>query len=144
MSLISMNSARFEQMLVLLGKFAYQYPMTSIDSLIDSIIEKKSKIFPKDKHALKILDAIIFHGYKNDAEMEFVQWLNSSFRDLLSSSEFNNLAPFYKENDSIKIAFWKQGDFVSDKIVSLLLTQGTEVGWVNEKGENVALIFDLQ
>lgn len=122
----------YKKLLRILSEYCKTMPMSGMNRLFDQVVEKGMKILPKDKLALEILDYVLQEDN-----------VASSIQDLLNM-RFSCLPPAclpQRQKDQ-KIASWKRGELISDKIKDLINWEGTGTAgsWSNSKGEKVNLI----
>lgn len=130
----------YKKILNLFGDYVDRYPATGVSKMFKQICELGMKTVPKDKRAQQILWATLapFSG-SPDAVTKI---LNLRFSDI----ELADGRPIYQCGRTKEVAFWKKGDQVSDKVLSLLNLDGESGAgtWTTAKGEKVKLIDMVQ
>ena len=119
----------YKALLTILGDFTEKYPASSVDRLLDIMIEKGSGILPKDKRALDILAYAGFcEGVSN--------LLNMRIADLPVE-----LRPISKAGLRHETAFWGRGDQIYDKVKDLINFDGKGgEKWCDADGKKVTLL----
>ena len=116
----------FEKLLKAFADYSDAFPATGVDNIVSFLLKEKTKVMPKDKLALEVLE---YAATSKDNPSGIVQQvLNLRFSDLPVECR-----PMYEyESGEKKVACWKVGDKVSDRVVSLLNIgqEGSVVGWV--------------
>jgi hypothetical protein len=129
----------FTRFLRILGEYCKNWPATGLDTYFDMAINTGKSIMPKDKTAQAILDYAFTEGSSNPDIIQ--KLLNLRFSDLPVG-----LRPIIKAETSNEIAFWYNGDQISDKIFSLIKLDGysKKVGyWCTPDGKK-AILLDLR
>ena len=126
----------YKRMLNLLGAYCDLYPATSVDNLLEVMVEKGIKTLPSDKRALDILSYLTCPEGKTTASVVH-SILNTRFGDLPVC-----LKPVTKTGRRDEVAFWCKEDKILDKVRDLL-NFAEEKGkgfWSDAKGEKVQLL----
>ena len=125
-----------EELLKLLTAYDDQYPASGVDGMLDALRTRKTACLPNNELSKDIILYAITQGtfpaggYQNLTNMRFC--------DLPLS-----LRPMYEDDHGKrKVASWKNGDAVSDKIVSMLNFAGAEgdKGFSCHSGDKVELL----
>jgi hypothetical protein len=125
----------FEKLLKAVADFTDAYPATGLDQMFTNMLNNKTKIMPKDKNAIAILDYV--SCMKTTPAGVVQQLLNLRFGDLPME-----VRPIYDLAGKKTTAYWRRGNKVYDKVVSLLdfAQEGDVKGFVDEKGEKVEIV----
>jgi len=124
----------YQKLLKVLGGYSVDIPATGIDGLFDAVSKYGTKVLPKDKKALEILDYIL----SSEVTARIVhKLLNLRFSDL--PVEFR---PMIKNGRKFQVAYWSKNSSISDKIKDLINWEGTgKAGnWMDADSEKVDLI----
>ena len=128
----------YKGMVEVLHAYDEKMPGSAVGKVLSQVMDIGMKVLPKDKKALEILGTIFADG-------DFVyehRVVTSSVSKLLNA-RFSDMAvkPMYFDNkDTKKVAYWRVGDKISDRVLSLLRLDGAEAGyWTDEKGNKVKL-----
>lgn len=124
----------YKRLLRVLGEYSKTVPATGVDTLFDNAVKRGSKILPKDKVALSILDYVL-----EDASAARVihKLLNMRFSNLPGS-----MRPLMKDGRKHHVAHWMRGNaLVSDQIKDLIAwDEGSAGYWSDVEGNKVTLI----
>lgn len=119
----------YKGLLTIFGEYCDKYPASSVDRLLDALIDKGAKILPTDKRALAILT------YAGRCE-GISKLLNMRLADLPSE-----LRPVSKAGKRHETAFWGRGDQIYDKVTDLINWDGKGAEkWCDAEGEKVTLL----
>ncbi len=124
----------YKKLLRILSEYCKTMPMSGMNRIFDQVVENGIKILPKDKLALEILDCVLQEDN-----------VASSLQDLLNmrfSCAPVACLPQIKDGKDQKVASWKRGELISDKIKDLINWEGTGTAgsWSDAKGGKVTLI----
>ena len=129
----------YKRLLAVLGEYSKQVPATGVDTLFELAVKRGSKILPKDKHAMAILNMI----FKDDSAARIIhKLLNQRFSNLPAE-----LRPMAKDGRKHQVAHWVRGNaLVSDKVKDLIAwKEGDGAGhWSDLEGSKVTLIDMLE
>jgi len=103
----------YEKLLKAFADYTDAFPATGCDKMLEILLNKKTAVMPKDKLAQTILGYVV--DSKENASGIVQNVLNMRFSDL--PVEYR---PMYEYESNKKVACWKHGEAVSDKVVSLL------------------------
>lgn len=125
----------YKRMLVVLGDYTMNVPMTGVGRLFDIAVEKGAQVLSKDKNALEILK-YIFMSPDSSATMVH-KMLNIRFSDL--PAEFR---PMTKQKQRHVVASWSRDDMISDRVKDLVDWAGTgkQGMWTDIDGNKVEII----
>jgi hypothetical protein len=124
----------YKRMLVVLGDYSTNVPMTGVDRLFDTAVEKGAQILPKDKNALEILKCV----FSSDSSAAAVhKMLNIRFSDLPVE-----VRPMAKQKQRHVVASWSRDDVISDRVKDLVDWAGTgkQGMWTDIDGNKVEII----
>lgn len=121
----------FRKILSVLGDYSTNVPMTGIDHLFDTAVEKGMAVMPKDKHALAIL-RYVFTGDNSAAAVH--KMLNIRFSDLP-----DGLKPMAKQDRRRIVASWSRDSHISDRVRDLVDwdATGKQGQWTDINGDKV-------
>jgi len=124
----------YQKLLKTLGAYSADIPATGIDRLFDVVSKQGTKVLPKDKKALEILDYVLSSGVTARIVHKL---LNLRFSDL--PVEFR---PMMKNGRKFQVAHWSRGGKISDRIKDLVNWDGTGMAgsWTDTAGGKVELI----
>lgn len=124
----------YKKLIRILSEYCKTMPLSGMNRMFDQVVEQGIKILPKDKLALEILDCVLQEDN-----------IASSLQDLLNM-RFSCVpvacVPQIKGGKDQKIASWKRGELISDKIKDLI-NWNSESGtgsWSDCEGNKVTLI----
>ncbi len=130
------NLTVYKKLLNIMGDYIGNAPCTGIDGLFKILVKEGTKILPKDKLALDILDHVLTCSKNTPAAIQAL--LSTRFACL--PTEFK---PMIKSKDGkCEIAMWCRGKTIYDRVKDLIDFEvtGQAGSWSNVSGEKAEII----
>jgi len=123
----------YKTMFRTLGDYIVNVPMTGIDRLFNTIVEKGAQVMPKDKNAIDILWWVL----SCDSPAAVHKMLNTRFSDLPVG-----IRPMAKQKQRHIVASWSRDDVISDRVKDLVdwAATGKNGTWTDIDGKKVEII----
>ena len=126
----------YKTLVITLGKYSTEYPMTGVDNMFNALAEKGKKCIPSDDKAQDILACVLTTDESIPGKVQ--KLLNCRFASLDLCKR-----PVYKTEDRMETAFWSIDGKISDKVVGLVDFEGGNAKrgfWCDQDGKKVTII----
>lgn len=124
----------FGKLIAQLSQYCEKTPIGLANALLNTVLDKGIKCIPKDKTAQEILNYLLTKSTSIASRMH--ELLNARFDDLPS-----NVKPLFVQESICSVAYWKIGEVINDKILSLILTDAkSQTQWTDSTGNKVEII----
>jgi hypothetical protein len=125
----------YKKLISLLGDYTSNYAFSGVTQLFNQLTELGIKSMPKDSRALLILDVI---GNWGSSPASVQDLLNLRFSALESI-----IRPVIRNGRKKEVAFWFNGEKISERVLDLLRLNGKSGYWCDINGRKVKLIDNV-